>query len=459
MANPIVVTNVSRTVAPTPSTLQKTGALISQGATTLSQGTSALLTQPSDLTAIVSAALANTSLAWATGVVTVTTAAAHGIATSDTFVTTIAGVSPAGYNGTYLATSTGANTFTYPLPGNTPGTETVPGTYTPRNQGELRAMVNTFFAQGATQAVYVLELGAGEVPAGVTELTTYLTANPGTYYAFLMPRSWDANSGFLALAAQYESTTSKTYFYTTSTTGTYSSYTPLMKSIYWLVEAPGIPLTEFSLAGPFWDLLNTSPGATNKVSPFEYTYQFGVTPWPVKNNGVTLTQIKAAGGNYIATGAEGGISLAIVIGGQYADSNPVNYWYAADWAQINVDLNVSNAVINGSNNPINPLYYNQDGINRLEQVAATTMSNGVTFGMVLNPVIQLELDGPALDAALDAGTYDSNTVVNAIPFANYTTENPGDYKIGRYAGFSIAFTPLRGFDQIVFTINVSSFAS
>ena len=116
-------------------------------------------------------------------------------------------------------------------------------------------------------------------------------------------------------------------------------------------------------------------------------------------------------------------------------------------------------MINGSNNPINPLYYNQDGINRLEAVAAGTMSRGVTFGLVLGNVTQVGLDGAAFTAALNGGTFVDQTVVNAVPFVPYSIANPSDYKIGKYAGLSVSYTPARGFKAIIVNLNVSQFVA
>lgn len=460
MSSSIVTVNVSTTVAPTPSTLQSSGAFISQGGTTLSSNSYQLITQMSDLTAILTAPLAVTSAAWSGGTVTITTTAAHGITSSDTFLTTISGATPAVYNGTFLATSTGTDTFTYALAsdgGTTPATGTI--LYTTRNVAELVAMGTTFFGQGASQAVYVLELGAGEPSTGVTALGTWITANPGTFYSYLVPRAWDGVAGFLTFLAGFESDTSKTYFFVTTTSGTYTDYTALEKCVFALIEAPTIPVTEFSVAAPFWVTLHYNPNATNRVTPTAFSYLFGVTPYPLKGNAATLATWKAAAINVVGTGAEGGISNTILLWGTTKDGNDFTYWYSIDWVQINIDLNISNAVINGSNNPINPLYYNQDGINRLQAVAAQTMSSGVSFGLVLGNVIQTALLGAALDQALDAGTYDDITVVNAIPFVPYNQENPGDYKIGKYAGFTIVYTPARGFIQIVFTVNVSQFVA
>jgi hypothetical protein len=62
-----------------------------------------------------------TSITWSTGTVSVTLTNAHGLATGNTATAVISGCSPTGYNGSYTITSTGTNTFTYPLSVN-PGT-------------------------------------------------------------------------------------------------------------------------------------------------------------------------------------------------------------------------------------------------------------------------------------------------------------------------------------------------
>jgi hypothetical protein len=172
-----------------------------------------------------------------------------------------------------------------------------------------------------------------------------------------------------------------------------------------------------------------------------------------------LTTLQAANITIVGTGAESDISNTIDLWGRTLDGSDFSYWYATDWLAVNCDLNVTNAVINGSNNSINPLYYNQAGINSLEGVIAQTVENGVTFGMVLGTPIQLGLDGPTLDNNIDAGLYTGYSIVNAVPFIQYSIENPGDYKIGRYAGFSVIFTPARGFENIIIDLTVSSFVA
>jgi hypothetical protein len=456
MANNIVIINVTQSIAAAPSTLQRTGAFISQGGTTLAAGSSALLTQMSDLTPILAGAKAITTMVLATGVVTVTTTTPHGFTNGDTIGVVIAGVTPSAYNGSFTATITGASTFTYPLAA-TPGAVTVQGTVTDADVGELTAMATTFFAQGNSASVYVLELGPGSPAEGVTDLTAFLTANPLQFYSYLVPREWGSEPTFLSLIASYENTTAKQYFFVTVTQANYTSYTKLMKCVYMGIEAPTIPSTEFSLAATFYVTLNYAPSSTNQVPPLCFAFLFGVTPYPTAGNGALLTTLRAANVNWVATGAEGGISNAMVKWGNMADGNPFNYWYSVDWMQINEDLQVANAVINGSNNSLAPLYYDQNGIDRLQIVAQRTAGQGVAAGLALGPVTAVTLAPADFIALLTGGNAPVGVIVNAVPFVTYVTQNPDDYPIGQYGGLAIAYTPARGFVTIVININVSNF--
>ena len=551
MTNPIVKIQINQIQAPAPNQLQKTGALITQGGTTLPIETYSLLTQLSDLTPLLAASLALTSLTWASaygGQATATATVAHGVAINEQFVTTIAGALPAGYNGTFLATATGASTFTYYLPVN-PGTSTVSGNYSPRGVGDLVAAATSFFAQGATQAVYVLELGAGAPTAGVTALTEFINNTAQKFYSYLVPRNWDANASFLAYLAQFQSTTAKTYFFITSNLQNYLLYTSgLFKDALVMVEAPvyrqwaqnsvtaavwsaqiatvtlttpsgvspgdtftmqgivsttipggfngtfialpgttgtslvyavpgttpgtytsggvlqlrryasaGVPPLEYSIAGPFQNTLNWTPSTVNRVPPLDFVVLDNATPFPTPGNAALIQTLDAANINYVGTGSEGGISNTILLEGHLMDGRPFNYWYSVDWLGINGKQNVANAVINGSQSKINPLYYNQDGINRLQQALANTCATGIAAGLILGRVIPTRFNGPDFNANLDAGVYAGNCAVNAIPFTNYTKDNPSDYRFGVYNGLSVVMTPSRGFESILINIEVTDF--
>jgi len=137
--------------------------------------------------------------------------------------------------------------------------------------------------------------------------------------------------------------------------------------------------------------------------------------------------------NWIGTGAEGGISNKIIFWGTFMDRNPFNYWYSVDWLSINVEISLANAIINGSNTPTNPLYYNQAGINTLQKVAQATTNNGIAFGLILSPAS-----------------------VQAVSFSTYVAQHPSDYATGTYNGLSLTFVPARGFTSITIYLTASN---
>lgn len=452
MPNPIVTVNVSVTNPPAPNTLQQKGAFISQGATTLDEGTTQLLQSMDDLTSILTGAKALSSLAWSGGTVTATTTSAHGFPNGDTITLTIAGATPAAYNGTFPATITGATTFTYALVSD-PGSETVPGTYLPEDVAELVAMATTFFAQGSNTAVSVLELGAGTAAEGITALTTYMTGNKNAFYAYLVPRNWADEASFVTYCGTFTADTAKQYFWVTATTGNYASFANLKSVVCW-VEAPNIPLTEFSAAADFYVTLNYKPSSTNKVPPNSFAFLSGVTAYPVAGsaNQTTLTALANAGVNVVGTGAEGGLSNTLVAYGTMMDKTPFNVWYSIDNVQINLDTDLANEVISGSNNTLNPLYYDQPGINRLQTRAGSTMASEISWGLAVGQLVQTQLPIADFIANYNAGLYASQVVVNAEPFVTYTAENPDDYAQGKYGGLTAVYTPQRGFRQIIFNL-------
>ncbi|EPX9820316.1 hypothetical protein ACW6MV_001781 [Escherichia coli] len=190
-----------------------------------------------------------------------------------------------------------------------------------------------------------------------------------------------------------------------------------------------LPATN-AAAAVMWNYVSASPSEINKVPPMAFRYLQAVNAHKGKNS--ILATMTKQNINYIETGAEGGISNTILVKGVTSDGNDMTYWYSVDWVQINVDMQLANAVINGCNNPINPLYYNQDGIDRLQQVAQAVFNTGVSYGLV-----------------------NGQPVVDAVPFRQYINTNPNDYGIGRYAGLSASYTPMRGFVEIIFNINVT----
>ena len=116
---------------------------------------------------------------------------------------------------------------------------------------------------------------------------------------------------------------------------------------------------------------------------------------------------------------------------------------------------MSNAVINGSNNPLAPLYYDQTGIDTLHANLANTMVTASNFGMVVGAIMMSQLTGDQLQQSIDNGTYAGQCNVNAVPFLPYAQSKPSDFKVGEYDGLSVLFIPRRGFIHVLVNIVAS----
>lgn len=454
----IVSLTVSTLLGATPNTLQGTGAIISQGGTSLAAGAYSLLTQKSDLTPLLAPPLTLSSLTWSAGTVTATGAVnIPGLTTGDSFATTIANASPTGFNGTFLATVTGPATFTYALAVN-PGAETTPGTYTPPSQVMLSLAVTDYYAQGASKAVYVLELGPSDASTGPTALGTFISINATSqvFYAYLVPKIWDGSANFLSLANQFKTDTSRTYFFVTTTSGTYAAYAGI-KSIQSWVEAPGVYLTEFDAAEAFQAFLSYAPSSTNQLTPFAYKYLNDATPYPLLGNSALLATLTAANVNYVATAAEGGFpTQAMVSNGTMMDGNDASWWYAIDDLAINAQRTAAGVVIQGSNNSITPLWYSQAGINTLQDSEYQLLVNSVAYALSQGSVTRTNLDQQTFVNNLNDGDYVGQNVVNAVPYITYIEANPGLYAANTYGGITIAFWAPQLFRHIIIAVLVSN---
>ena len=454
MANPIVIVSDSISQAPAPSTLQQTGAFISQGGTTEAIGSLTLLTAQSSLTAILNGALAVTSLSQSAGLATCTTTAAHGIPVGDVIQVVIAGATPSAYNGLKTVTATTTTAFTFAISSGTSSPATGTIVYTLEDVTELTAMNTTFFDQQGIKSVYVLELGPGQAADGITALAAYITANPKKVYSWLVPSEWDG-AGLVTFVNNYTAANAQVYFWITTTTGNQALYAG-KKSAIALVPAPGAPATEFTMAWPFNQTLGWNPSSSQQVPPLEYNFGYGVTEWSPFGNTTNFANFATNKINYAADAGQGGLSDVMLIGGNTQDGNPFNFWYSVDWVSINTALAATNTVINGSNS-VPYLYYNQQGINRLQASVFSVMNSAVTYGLAVGTVIKTNLPFATFAANVANGVYAGQVAVNAEPFITYTTENPNDYAIGKYGGLSVAYSPARGFDQVLINVNASTF--
>lgn len=427
----IVTLNTVVTQAPQPSQLQQSAAIVSCGGTILTAGTYLYCGQLSAVAAVLDTPLTITSIAVA-GTTATATVAAMTLSVGQTFLVTIAGCTPAALNGSFLATIASSTTFTYTVPSGT-GSATIEGTYTPPYSAFVNLAATTFFAQGSAVGVYILELGAESTStSAIAALTTWLTDNPGQFYAFLVDSSWDG-AGLNTLAADNDNPNSKVYFLLDTTQANITTYTGT-KSIIATVPAPAAPASEITAAAVLYNWVVNQPSAAAPMRPMQYRQLYGTTAWPTYGQSAAIDAILTASGNIAYSGTEGGLPNSTYLwGGRTMDGKQATFWYAVDWYQIQIKINMANAIINAANeNP--PIVYNQQGINALETVGQDVGNSSISFGLNLS------------------------VVLTAQSFASYTAQNPANYAAGIYGGFAATVTPQLGFESITFNIDATTFA-
>jgi len=459
--NQIVQLNVSQTVAPEPNQLQQTAAVVSMGGTEVPVGTMQYIASSADLADYITPPYDISAISWSAGVVTVDLTNSHGVPVGDTTTIVVMGVSPAAYNGTYTATALDANSLNYSLASN-PGSSTVLGTAVIGNQVYMSAFDQTWWAQGNTQAGYYIYETGTLVPADVyTAVDTYIDQNPLTVYnwCFLTGMDSDASAGntFFLL---YNSLTALVKFYMPVRASTYANWEGFntLRNVFLMVQSPdAAPMYELDYAAFAQYMTAFNPSPTNKLPPSQYTFLDGVNAYkPLPQS--LINSFIDDNINFVTTGAEGGITNTILVPGKNLDGTPANVAFSIDWVQIHMNEDLANAVINGSNNPISPLYYNQDGINFLQQVAVNTANRAISTGLALGQVISVSLDPNEFATNISTGKYRGNFVINAVPFSIYTGQNPNHYASGIYGGLQASYVPQYGFETIIFNLNVTQFA-
>ncbi|MDR8054211.1 hypothetical protein [Burkholderia cenocepacia] len=426
--------------APIPNNLQRKSILVSQGGTTLPAGTTQLVASPKDITGILQAPVLISSIQWSAGVATVTVTGTIPLAAGATAQYTIAGVSPAAYNGTFSVTGVTSSSFTFSL-GNNPGTTQKLGTATPAAVAEVQSMGNSFFAGGTAISTTILELGLASGPDAVAAITAYLQNNALQNYVYVVPRSWATSQDFLTLVAQYDNPMAMTYFAVTATRSNLSSVGPAFAShkcveLYAESDADLATGAVFGAAAMVYLIVSQNPTSTQKLLPIAPRVINGVQPGKWTPTERTLLQQYSF--NYPDAGIEAGLTNTLLKGNAYASGDFFEYWYASDATAIRVHLALTNAIVNGNENAINPIKFDQRGIERLQQVAQSTIDALVAAGVLL-PANQVTGTG----------------IVNAVDFLTYTNQNPSDYRTGVYRGLSVTVIPSRGFTHVTFNMAVT----
>jgi hypothetical protein len=411
--------------------------------------------------------------------------------------------------GTTLATGS------YLYCGQLPALQAVLQTSGSGNYAELNAMGTTFFAQGSAVGAYVLELGAQTSGvAGIEALNTWITNNPGVFYGYLTPASWDNQDEVVGSVIIVNGGTG----YTVAPTVTFSAPTDggvtaagtaviqdgVVQSV--TITNPGGPYT----AAPTVTFSAPTSGTTatgtanlaaelnivagNYASPTGRTYFFITTTVSNVASYQPNKSVYAFVPSPTATSQEFGAAAHFY---QWLVNNPgptsklapmayrflngVTPWPATGYAsQIqtvlsaygNINLvppqgGITNTCIfkgTTSDGSQASWWY---GIDWFQITAVNDMADEVVNGSNQEPPLLYDQDGinqlvgvaqRDLNTAISYGCALSGTITSAS-FSTYTTQNPANYKAGLYQGIGANVVGQNGFLTVGITLDAIQFAS
>lgn len=501
-------------VSPIASQLQQSGAIVSVGGTTLAPNTYLYCANLAAVTAISATSYEITSLAWATNTVTATVATGILGSIGSTFTTTISGATPSGYNGTYIATVASATTFTYALASN-PGTETVAGSFTLPGISPITPAATTFFAQGTSVGAYILELGnISGVDAQIAALDTWITNNPGVFYAYLVPAAWDfsldevgsviINNGGNGYTTAPTVTFSAPPVGSGNTTAAGTATIQNGQVVAVTVTNPGsgytsAPTITFSGGGGVGASATANLASAMNIVASQYASPTGKTYFFITTTVANIANYSASKSIYAfvpsptATSQEFGAAAhfyqwLVNKPGLTNQLAPMAYRFlygVTAWPSTGYAANIQTVLsAYGNLNLVPP----QGGITNVCIFKGTTMDGSqaswwygidwyqitvtndlaaaIVNGSNSNPPLLYDQNGINTLAAV--ANRDLNTAISfgcalsgsvtATSFNDYTTANPNDYKAGIYNGLAVSIVGQNGFLQVGVTLSAIQFA-
>lgn len=308
---------------------------------------------------------------------------------------------------------------------------------------ELTAMAESWFANTGA-GCWVLELGPFSVTAIEDALSRFIETYPQLFYAYVLPRGAQNDPNLPAFVANQAGADERVYFFLC---GDKEGYKPLLingqgqKSVFYGAEYTGSAVTrgttaantahEHLASAVAAQFCSARPSGLNRLAPMSFRQLVGITPWPEAGHGPLFAELKRNNISFAGTANEGGVEGSILFWGNFSNGDTMSGWYGADWCSINLELQLANAIIEGSQPGIRPLIYSQEGINRLTARAQQTLESAVTNGCIL-----------------------ANYTLDSTDFGTYITAQPSDYTTGSYNGLAATVVPVRGFTSLTFNLAI-----
>ena len=316
---------------------------------------------------------------------------------------------------------------------------------------EFSKSIQGYFNYSGNRSVNVLELGqvseTTTLQEQATQLDTIIKSGLHRSYMYLIPSSFYVeNSPVVSIMQEYTKETSAQYFMisTTSdvTTDTVATQFKNLKSCF-LVYDNSDTSQNINLAGSILGIMASNKfdiSGNNKASPLNFKILQGFKFNPI--NRVLLNSLTQYPANFIFNE----VGYATIGNGRYTNGVAWDYWYQWDLTQLALQQKITQLLINGVNNPVNVIRFDQQGIDIINASVKSTLSEYIQLGCINTYAMALN---PANNTLIGLNN------INTIDFNTYISQYPEKYQNEIYDGISFYVLINRYIRQCILNITLN----
>ncbi|WP_157149773.1 hypothetical protein [Brachyspira pilosicoli] len=283
-----------------------------------------------------------------------------------------------------------------------------------------------------TNTTYWQDITTDEVSQAVKVLSDFVASGELRVYEWACPTSFYDNTDFIALVKSYSGITAGQYFSLElpedtdpSTDETFAlyiqskSFAPVYPS---LVEGESSNGAIVGIkAGNLYNL-----SVSNPLSLLQWKTVYGITPRDRLSNSL-VDALNENGCSWIGSLNNN----TVVLGGMVADGQNWESYFALDTFIFRLTVDIASMMIQASNNPLQSISFNQNGINIIKNKLVAISNTMLSFGVLDNFGSDYDTN---TNAILNTGEW------SAIDFATYKANQYQDWKDGIYNGASCYVT-------------------
>ena len=283
-----------------------------------------------------------------------------------------------------------------------------------------------------SETTYWTNITSEIVSQAVKVLSDFVASGELRVYEWACPTSFYDNTDFIALVKSYSGITRGQYFSLELPEGTdpstdetfalyiqSKSFAPVYPS---LVEGESSNGAIVGIkAGNLYNL-----SVSNPLSLLQWKTVYGITPRDRLSNSL-VDALNENGCSWIGSLNNN----TVVLGGMVADGQNWESYFALDTFIFRLTVDIASMMIQASNNPLQSISFNQNGINIIKNKLVAISNTMLSFGVLDNFGSGYDTN---TNAILNTGEW------SAIDFATYKANQYQDWKDGIYNGASCYVT-------------------